>query len=51
MDPGFIVTSINEVPVYTMEEFLKKLDGTSGKVVLEGIYEDFPGEYYYAFRK
>ncbi len=51
MDPGFVITKLNEVPVQSIEGFLKRLEKTQGKVVLEGIYEDYPGDYYYAFRK
>jgi len=47
--PGFIITKVDGQIVKTMEELIKKLDGKKGGVMLEGVYEDIPGEFYYAF--
>ena len=49
MDPEFIITKVNDTKVQTVEEVIRELKRTSGKVMLEGVYEDYPGEYYYAF--
>ena len=49
MDPGFIITKIDNRPVGDMEALLEKIKNASGKVMLEGVYENYPGEYYYAF--
>jgi len=49
MDPGFIITKIGERRVKSIEDVVKVLKETEGKVMLEGFYEDYPGEYYYAF--
>ncbi len=49
MDPGFIITKIDNRPVNSVEELIVELEKASGKVMLEGIYENYPGEYYYAF--
>ena len=49
MDPGFIITRVNDNKVTTIEDLIDELEGFTGQVVLEGIYEKYPGEYYYKF--
>lgn len=49
MDPGFIITAMDDRRVTSVEQFIDLLEDASGKVMLEGLYERFPGEYYYAF--
>ena len=49
MDPEFIITKINDEKVSSIEEVIDKIRKASGKVMLEGVYESYPGEYYYAF--
>ena len=49
MREGFIITKVDGKEVNTLEEFTKVLSGKKGGVLLEGIYEDIPGTYYYAF--
>ncbi len=49
MDPGFIITKIDNKFVRSIDELIRELREAEGKVMLEGIYEDYPGEYYYAF--
>ncbi len=49
MDPGFIITKADNQSVRDVEDLLQYLSKASGKVMLEGIYENFSGEYYYAF--
>jgi len=51
MDPGFIITSINDVQVGNVDELLAELNKTSGRVYLEGYYENYPGKYPYTFYK
>ena len=51
MDPGFIITSVNDKKVSSVEEVVEEIKRSPNKVLLEGIYEDYPGEYYYAFAK
>ncbi len=46
---GFIITRINGQKVTSAEELNKKLHNIKGGVMLEGVYEDIPGVYYYAF--
>ena len=49
MDPDFIITKINDIRINSVEEVIRELKRTTGKVMLEGVYENYPGEYYYAF--
>jgi hypothetical protein len=46
---GFIITYANNQAVKTVEEFLKKIQSGGEGVMLQGVYEDIPGNYYYAF--
>ncbi|MBK7872203.1 MAG: Do family serine endopeptidase [Saprospiraceae bacterium] len=49
MEPGFIITKVGEKKIKNIKEFIETIKETEGKVMLEGFYEDYPGEYYYAF--
>ncbi len=49
MDPEFIITHVNNKKVKNTDKLLQLLESASGKVMLEGVYENYPGEYYYAF--
>jgi len=49
MEPGFIIKKVNDTNVSSVSEVIKILESTKGKVVLEGVYMDYPGDYYYAF--
>ena len=49
MDPGFIITKIDNKPVESLDALVDVFEQATGKVMLEGIYENYPGEYYYAF--
>lgn len=49
MREGFIITAIDRKPVQSVEELVDTLEKKKGGVMLEGIYEDIPGEYFYAF--
>lgn len=46
---GFIITKVDGDEVSSVKELEKKLENKKGGVMLEGVYEDVPGEYYYAF--
>lgn len=51
MDPGYIITKINDTSVNSVAEVVDLLKKNKNKeVILEGFYEDYPGEYYYTFR-
>jgi len=49
MDPEFIITKIDNQNIRSVAEVARYLETASGKVMLEGVYEHYPGEYYYAF--
>ncbi|MCB9297624.1 MAG: Do family serine endopeptidase [Lewinellaceae bacterium] len=49
MREGFIITKVDGRNVASVEDFTKALEGKSGGVMLEGVYEDIPGTHYYAF--
>jgi Do/DeqQ family serine protease len=50
MREGFIITAVDGKPVESIEEFSKRVESKKqGGVMLEGVYEDAPGTYYYAF--
>lgn len=49
MDPGFIITNLDNRRISSVKELIKQLEDAAGKVMLEGIYEHYPGSYYYAF--
>ena len=49
MREGFIITKVDGQKITVVDELVKALKNKKGGVMLEGIYEDIPGEYYYAF--
>jgi serine protease Do len=46
---GFIITGINREKVTTVEDIRKALKNHKGGVLIQGLYEDYPGELYFAF--
>jgi serine protease Do len=50
MKPGFIMTKINDSKIEDVEDAIAIFEKTTGKVVIEGIYEGYEGLYYYTFR-
>ena len=51
MDPGFIITKVNETEISSVEEIIQELKKTKGKILLEGVYENYPGEWGYTFTR
>lgn len=49
MREGFIITSIDGKQVRSVDQVVEILKNKAGGVMLEGVYEDIPGTYYYAF--
>ncbi|GAA0891783.1 Do family serine endopeptidase [Fulvivirga kasyanovii] len=47
MRPGFIITKIDGQPVKSKDEVVKILEKKEGGILIEGVYEDTPGTYYY----
>jgi len=45
---GFIITKVDGQSLSSVEDFLNALKGRRGAVMLEGVYEDKAGVYYYA---
>jgi S1-C subfamily serine protease len=46
---GFIITGMNNEKVTSVDDLRKALKKQKGGVMLEGIYEDYPGELFFAF--
>ena len=46
---GFIITGINHEKVNSVDDIRKKLKQEKGGVLIQGIYENYPGELYFAF--
>jgi serine protease Do len=46
---GFIITGINHHPVKSESDVRKALEDRNGGVLIQGIYENYPGELYFAF--
>lgn len=49
MREGFIITKVGGRVIKHTEDLAKALENKAGGVLLEGVYEDLPGTYYYAF--
>lgn len=49
MREGFIISSIDGKKVKSKDQVIKMLEEKQGGVMMEGFYEDLPGEHYYAF--
>ncbi|MFO7722212.1 MAG: PDZ domain-containing protein [Bacteroidales bacterium] len=46
---GFIITGINQQNVTTVNDIRKSLEKVKGGVLIQGVYENYPGELYFAF--
>lgn len=46
---GFVITSVNRRPVYTVRSFIEAVSAQPGGIMLEGKYAGDPTYYYYAF--
>ena len=49
MREGFIITKVDGKKVAEVDEVFEYLDRKKGGVLIEGVYENYPGVYYYAF--
>jgi Do/DeqQ family serine protease len=49
MREGFIITKVDGKKVTGVKDLSAELENKKGGVLLEGVYENLPGEYYYAF--
>lgn len=50
LEPGLIITKLNNKAVKTVNEITNFLEHYKGNVIIEGFYENYPGEYPYSFR-
>ena len=48
MKDGFIITHVNNKEVKDLKDLLDTIEDRKGGHMLQGIYKDIPGEYYYA---
>ena len=46
---GFIITKIAGRQIQTVDDLVLELEKLKGGVMIEGVYEDYPGVHYYAF--
>jgi S1-C subfamily serine protease len=46
---GFIITGINHKKVTSVDDIRKSLEKEKGGVMIQGMYENYPGELYFAF--
>jgi Do/DeqQ family serine protease len=46
---GFIITKVDGKVFKSTKELASYLENKKGGVLIEGVYEDYPGKYYYAF--
>ena len=46
---GLVIIKVDGKVMKTIDDFIKYLEGRKGGVLIEGVYEDYPGTYYYAF--
>ncbi len=49
MRDGFVITHIDRQPVTSQKRLVEILKEKKGGVMVEGVYPDFPGTFYYAF--
>ena len=49
MDPSYIITSINDAKVESVDDLLLAIKKITGRVEIKGFYENWPGDYPYVF--
>lgn len=50
IEPGYIITSINEKRVTSVNDLIALVEGYSGSIVFNGYYQNYPGQFPYTFR-
>lgn len=50
IEPGYIITKINNVTVTEVQQLIDKLETIEGDIMLEGYYENYPGLFPYMFK-
>lgn len=51
MEPGYIITKMNEQAITSADQLVKMLEETRGRIFFEGHYEKYPGPWWYAFHR
>jgi serine protease Do len=51
MEPGYIITKMNETPITSAEQLVSLLSETRGRIFFEGYYEKHGGPWWYAFHR
>jgi serine protease Do len=51
MEVDFVITRINDQKIESVEQVNRIIEKTTGKLTLEGLYENFSDTYYYTFPK
>lgn len=49
MDPGFVITKVNGKSVNAVDDLVALISTARGKVLLEGVYENYTDTYFYSF--
>ena len=49
IEPGYIITSINDEKVRTVNKLIELITDYKGSIVFNGYYENYPGEFPYTF--
>ncbi|MEZ4911741.1 MAG: trypsin-like peptidase domain-containing protein [Saprospiraceae bacterium] len=51
LEPNYIITKMNNKTIQSADQCIKEFESLGGRVViLEGFYQDYPGEFPYTFR-
>jgi S1-C subfamily serine protease len=51
MEEGFIITSVNEEPIHSLDEFKDAVVAAEGEITLEGFYKGQEEVFTYIFDK
>lgn len=51
MDPGFIITAVNDKPVQSVDDLIFEIEKAEAIVTLSGYYNRYKGKYFYEFSK
>ncbi|NOT37946.1 MAG: PDZ domain-containing protein [Saprospiraceae bacterium] len=51
MAPNFIITSVNNKNISSVNELIQEIENSKSKILLNGVYEQYKGQYPYSFYK
>lgn len=51
MDPGFIITSVNDKPIKSVDDIIIEIEKAQAVIILSGYYNRYKGKYFYEFSK